>query len=185
MIPAAAIVLVGAWLVAQATAGRLPARLLSWRASAAGVPSVSSDGWTAPEAPASTGLPSMPSTSVPGSPLTGKQVARLALSVGLSDAAAVMAVAIAWRESRFNPGAHNDNPATRDDSYGLWQINRLAHPQYSPAELTTALGNARAMVTLSSGGTNWGPWTVPGGSPTTGLDLAMARAAVAEARGDR
>lgn len=33
--------------------------------------------------------------------------------------------AIAQAESRGNPNAHNDNPRTGDDSYGLWQINML------------------------------------------------------------
>lgn len=187
MLPAAAIVLIGVWLVAQTAAGRLPARLLSWRAQASGLPTVSADGWTTPaeQGEATTGpngLPSMPATRVERDALNGKQVARLVLSLGLDEKAATMAVAIAWRESRFIPTAHNDNPATRDDSYGLWQINRLAHPQYSPAELMTPVGNAKAMVALSSGGKNWGPWTVPGGSPTTGLDLNAAREHVAAAK---
>lgn len=32
---------------------------------------------------------------------------------------------VAWRESRCRPTAHNDNPRTRDDSWGLFQINAL------------------------------------------------------------
>jgi Lysozyme like domain len=36
---------------------------------------------------------------------------------------AVIATAIAMAESGGDPRAHNDNPNTRDDSYGLWQIN--------------------------------------------------------------
>jgi Lysozyme like domain len=36
---------------------------------------------------------------------------------------AVIATAIALAESGGDPRAHNDNANTRDDSYGLWQIN--------------------------------------------------------------
>src|SRR5215207_8357263 len=38
---------------------------------------------------------------------------------------AVIATAIALAESSGNPRAHNDTPATGDDSYGLWQINMI------------------------------------------------------------
>ena len=38
---------------------------------------------------------------------------------------AVIATAIALAESNGNPRAHNDTPATGDDSYGLWQINMI------------------------------------------------------------
>jgi hypothetical protein len=170
----------GVWIVAQATAGRLPARLLSWRSQltedlanqqpagggfGSGLGGVAGDMFT----PATPG----------GAVLSACQVAQAALSVGLPASAAVTAVAIAKRESGYNTQAHN--PVPPDDSYGLWQINRLAHPQYTPAELKTAAGNARAMYAISSGGTNWRPWTTWTGSHVTGLDLQEAKAAVAQA----
>lgn len=180
--PAAiAVALIGGWLLVQTVAGRLPARLLSFRAPADGVPTVSLEGWSSPDLPSMKSTPA-PTGDVPATgTLGGQQVARIALSLGLSDEAAAIATAIAWRESRFNPAAHN--PVPPDDSYGLWQINRLAHPQYTPAELRTPLGNARAMVALSSGGTNWQPWTVPGQSWSTGLDLELGRKYVRAAKG--
>jgi len=46
-----------------------------------------------------------------------------------------------------------------ENSYGLWQINRRAHPQYSAATLYTAAGNARAAVAISDHGHNWTPWS--------------------------
>ena len=36
---------------------------------------------------------------------------------------ALIATAIALAESGGDPSAHNDNPKTGDDSFGLWQIN--------------------------------------------------------------
>jgi lysozyme-like protein len=34
-------------------------------------------------------------------------------------------IAIAYAESSGDPTKHNDNPSTKDDSYGLWQINMI------------------------------------------------------------
>jgi hypothetical protein len=76
------------------------------------------------------------------------------------------ATAIAWAESDLNPRAHNATPP--DDSYGLWQINMLG--SLGPArrtkfglqsneELYSPATNARAMASISLGGTNWQPWT--------------------------
>jgi len=76
------------------------------------------------------------------------------------------ATAIAWAESGLNPRAHNPTPP--DDSYGLWQINMLG--SLGPArrtkfglqsndELYAPAVNARAMASISLGGTNWRPWT--------------------------
>src|SRR5512143_3705085 len=94
--------------------------------------------------------------------LSAEQVAQVALNVGLNEQQAVIATAIAMRESAGILEAHN--PVFPDDSYGLWQINRLAHPQYSPEQLVTADGNAQAMYAISSHGTNWQPWQI-GGNP--------------------
>jgi Lysozyme like domain len=76
------------------------------------------------------------------------------------------ATAIAWAESVLDPRAHNATPP--DDSYGLWQINMLG--RLGPArrtkfglqsndELYAPAVNARAMASISLGGTNWQPWT--------------------------
>jgi hypothetical protein len=55
--------------------------------------------------------------------LSAAPIFALALDAGFSREEAVVATAIALAESAGNPRAHNDNPATGDDSYGLWQIN--------------------------------------------------------------
>lgn len=88
--------------------------------------------------------------------LLGVQVAQVARDVGLSGDTLVLALAIARAESSWRSDVHNSTPP--DDSYGLWQINRNAHPQYSPEFLITPEGNAQAMYAISSGGTNWRPW---------------------------
>jgi hypothetical protein len=180
---AAAVLLgiVGVWLAAQATAGRLPARLLSARAPApTDAPGLAGAAESAGGAAGlALGASGLGSTGGPCAPLSAVQVAKLALRVGLQPQAAAMAVAIAKRESSYNPCAHN--PVPPDDSYGLWQINRLAHKSYSPQELQTPEGNARAMAAISSGGTNFRPWTTYTGSVLTGLDLEEGRQAVATA----
>ena len=44
-------------------------------------------------------------------------------------------------------------------SVGLWQINLLAHPQYTEADLLTPDGNAAAAIAISADGTLWGAWS--------------------------
>ena len=50
---------------------------------------------------------------------------------------------------------------TGEDSYGLWQINRDAHPQFSRGQLYDPLGNARAAVAVLGSGppTPWSTYT--------------------------
>lgn len=83
-----------------------------------------------------------------------------------------VAAAVAQAESGGDPTsidntAHPDRPhyhrpgpgAQPEYSIGLWQINMLAHPQYTERELLTPLGNARAAVQVSSDGRDWHPWS--------------------------
>lgn len=160
----------GLWLIAQAVPGRLSARILSRRQFRpgelpdqipAGTPPLG-----APPAPSAAGV------------LSIDQVAQLALSVGLTPDQAVIATAIAMRESGGNPAAHNGPNAT-DDSWGLWQINVLpqANPQFKTWNLTDPQVNAKAMLELSRHGTNWSPWQI-GGNPLAHTDVPAARAAV-------
>lgn len=58
------------------------------------------------------------------------------------------------------PGYHPPGPgASPEYSVGLWQVNRLAHPQYSTASLETQMGAARAAVQISGDGSNFSPWS--------------------------
>lgn len=96
-----------------------------------------------------------------GTTLTDVQIAQAAVTAGVvgSMNAIATATAIAIAESGGDPQAHNPGSATdHEDSYGLWQINILAHPNYNKARLYDPNYNAQAMYTISNGGTNWNPW---------------------------
>lgn len=98
--------------------------------------------------------------------LSQGQIAAYAQSAGLSAKDAKIAAAIAMAESGGNTRAHN--PVPPDNSYGLWQINMLGSlgPDRrkklgisSNSQLLDPAVNARAMAMISSGGTNWQPWS--------------------------
>lgn len=84
-----------------------------------------------------------------------------------ADTAAAIAEAESGGCQYAKAGPTDDRPVkactyrytTKENSYGLWQINRNAHPQYSAASLYTELGNANAAVEVSNGGTNFQPWS--------------------------
>lgn len=93
-------------------------------------------------------------------------IAGYAKAAGLSGANVAIAVAVAIAESGGNTHAHNG--LSPDNSYGLWQINMLgsmgpARRQQFGISTNEALFdpavNARAMAAISSGGSNWQPWT--------------------------
>lgn len=94
------------------------------------------------------------------------QLQQLAASVGFPDPA--LAAAIAMAESGGDPNAYNT-----EGSYGLWQVNINFHQQFQsdPSVLFDPTTNAQAAFQISSGGTNWNPWSTfkypcsgPGGS---------------------
>jgi hypothetical protein len=112
------------------------------------------------------------------------QLQALASSVGFPDAN--LAAAVAMAESKGNPSATAivTDPAPGDGperSFGLWQINTLAHPSYNESLLLDPTYNAQAAFAISSGGQNWKPWsTFTKGyyrqyyaGPSTGLSFAM------------
>lgn len=83
------------------------------------------------------------------------QLRQLAAQAGFPDP--VTAAAVAMAESGGDPSAQNLSP--RERSYGLWQVNVLAHSQYDPTSLRDPMYNARAAFAISSGGTDWSHWT--------------------------
>lgn len=96
--------------------------------------------------------------------LTYAQIRAYAAAAGAANPDVAAAVAMA--ESGGSTTAHNAVPP--DNSYGLWQINmygtmgparRKQLGISSNAQLTDPATNARAMVVISSGGSNFSPWT--------------------------
>ena len=69
---------------------------------------------------------------------------------GGSSGTAFMAAEIATAESGGNP-----NAVSPTDDFGLWQING-SHGSMATLD---PLGNARAAISISDGGHNWGAWT--------------------------
>lgn len=85
---------------------------------------------------------------------------------------AAVAAAVARAESGGDPTqvdntAYPDRPyyhapgkgALPEYSVGLWQINVLAHPSYSPTDLLNPRINAAAAVAISNSGADFGRWT--------------------------
>ncbi len=127
-----------------------------------------------------------------GGELTGVDVARLAYAAGFRGQDLINVVAIAKRESSYNPGTLNPNAGTGDYSFGLMQINMLG--DMGPArremfgissneELYDPLTNMRAAYTLYQNRgyqlTDWGAYK--GRSNTYSTDIEAAAQAVAAA----
>lgn len=95
--------------------------------------------------------------------IEGWQVARVAFNAGFRNGPRspqlTIAVAIAAGESGWNTTAHN--PHYPDNSYGLWQINQLAHPWATPPGIYNAQTNANAAYRVyRQAGFRFTPWTV-------------------------
>lgn len=72
----------------------------------------------------------------------------------------VTIAAIGMGESRGDPNARNPNLA-RENSIGLWQVNRYAWPQYSESALRDPVYNAQAALAIyhKQGFRAWGAYT--------------------------
>jgi hypothetical protein len=120
-------------------------------------------------------------------------VVKLAYEAGFRGQDLIDIVAIVGRESSYNPYAHNQNRATRDDSYGLTQINLLgalrdgrlrAFGITDPAQLYDPATNLRAAYILyTQSGNTLRPWGgYKGLSNTYSTDTNAARLYVEQAR---
>jgi hypothetical protein len=100
--------------------------------------------------------------------LSDKELISILELAGFEDYGLRMAWAIVQKESTARPYAHNDNPKTGDDSYGLFQINMMGsmgpermkkHNLSSKLDLFNPLTNAQIAYKMSSGGKNWNAWS--------------------------
>lgn len=103
----------------------------------------------------------------PDSVLSGKKIKQILTLAGFSGEGLVKAWGTVMKESSGRPMAHNDNPKTGDDSYGLFQINMIGslgvnrmekYGLESYEDLFDPLTNAKIGYLVSGGGTNWEPW---------------------------
>jgi hypothetical protein len=71
----------------------------------------------------------------------------------------VIMTAISEKESSGYSCAHSENPGG-EDSWGIWQVNRYAWPQYSQADLCDPVKNATAALAIyrRQGLSAWGPY---------------------------
>lgn len=106
--------------------------------------------------------------------------AQSAQQAGFPKSSMVTAVAVAMAESSCDPHATGQNapggacPHGSKDR-GLWQINDCYHPQVTDACAYDPLCNAKAALSISSGGTDWTPWTTyKSGAYKMWLDEAQA-----------
>lgn len=123
------------------------------------------------------------------------EIAGLAYDAGLRNPARIaQAVAVAWAESSGNPAAKGDLHLTDSKwgpSVGLWQIRSLKAEKGKGTTrdedaLKNPAHNAKSMMSISAGGSNWSPWSVtkptdPVGYARYSAALLLAPPAVAQA----
>ena len=137
-----------------------------------------------------------PGTATPGSVPAGslgtEKLVQLARSAGFNANDSAIMAAIAMAESSGRSNAHNDNPRTGDNSYGLWQINMLGgmgparRKQFgidSNEDLFDPATNANAAKAVF-GSQGFGAWSVyRSGAYKQFLPAAQAAAAAGAASG--
>ena len=129
----------------------------------------SSDMSTNPEAPNSLPL----GMDFPGK-LDASQIAPLAQQAGFQGDDLITAIAVALAESGGNPVAYNPetkaNTPTGLGSFGLWQIYRKVHPEFSGWNLYDPQSNANAAYSVyKAAGYSFRPWsTYTQTNPKTG-----------------
>ena len=98
--------------------------------------------------------------------LNPKQLYQVLQLAGFKGHSLKVAWAVAMKETHGNPMAHNYNPRTGDNSYGVFQINLYGALKgrvkefglRSANDLHDPVTNAQIAYRMSSGGKNWTPW---------------------------
>lgn len=95
--------------------------------------------------------------------MTIEEIGTVAQNAGFAGNDLVTAVAVALAESGGNPNALGDTMiGSGTGSFGLWQINADAHPEYGPdfTQLYDPQTNANAAYAVySAAGDSFTPWT--------------------------
>jgi hypothetical protein len=130
-----------------------------------------------------TGDPNLTEHSNPNV-LSPQQILVAARNAGFDDSSILTAVAIALAESGGDANAYNPESdyfarhkidGTGKGSVGLWQIFQYAHPEFANLNLRDPNANASAAFSVSSGGSNFFPWSTFGnGAYRAHLDAAQA-----------
>lgn len=89
---------------------------------------------------------------------SGPEIKAYCLAHGFTEDQAETMAAIALAESGGNNGAHA--LTSKEDSYGVYQINRYAHPSYTVNCLRDMYCSTNAAYDISNQGTNFQPWTM-------------------------
>ncbi|MBM7077684.1 transglycosylase SLT domain-containing protein [Micromonospora humida] len=113
--------------------------------------------------------------------------AQVAYAAGFRNNPLVTAVAVAMAESSCNPSAVGSNGPTAGCpngslDRGLWQINNCYHPTVNDTCAYNSQCNANAAYSISSGGSNWQPWSTYNNGAYAAY-LSAAQAAVARLGG--
>lgn len=99
--------------------------------------------------------------------LSKEQLVKVLQDAGFSGEGLRTAYAVARAESSGRPLAHNNNPKTKDLSYGIFQINmrgslgpdrRKRYSLNHNDDLYHPEINAKIAFAMSNGGKNWRPW---------------------------
>jgi len=81
-------------------------------------------------------------------------------------------IAVVAAESGRDPNAKHVNADGSVDR-GLWQINNVAHPDVTDATAFDPVLSTKAALSISKGGTDYGPWsTFTNGAYTAHLEAA-------------
>lgn len=101
--------------------------------------------------------------------LTDRQLIDLLDAVGFRGNGLRTAWAVAKRESNGRPRAHNQNKATGDNSYGMFQINMIGELGEarrdkfnldSSRQLFDPVTNAMLVFRMTKGGADWSAWDI-------------------------
>lgn len=117
-----------------------------------------------------------------GDAYTPEQIVAIAEAAGFTGDGLINAVAVCLAESGGRPAVTNTVGNSAGTDQGLWQINSYYHPEWPAPAIFDPATNAAAAFKISSGGTNWQPWSTFSHWGTYAKHLDTARAAVAAPR---